>query len=201
MPDAAPSKDILDRDWSMEYTTCPTWGSIYNLVTSPTVEEWPRGIRIRDGKMYDDNLLCVPTDLMGPVIRAHHGYAGHPGASRLWHQLGRWYRFAHPRAAERCTQGIQRACEVCQACDPARAPYRCLLEATPVPPYLMDSVAVDLFAMPEVTHEGQVYDYMALCVDRQSGWIVATPHRFKGLTAEKVAKAMYTGISSGSRRW
>ena len=170
---------------------CPVWASVYTQVTSTSVDDWPKGIRILQGKIYDDRLLCVPTDLMGPIVRAHHADAGHPGASRLWHQLGRWYRFADAKAAERCTQGIQRACEVCQACDPARAPYRCLLEATPVPPYLMDSVAIDLFAMPEVKHEGQVYDYMALCVDRQSGWIMATPHRYKGLTAATVAKAMY----------
>ena len=60
-----------------------------------------------------------------------------------------------------------------------------------MPPFLMDSVAVDLFAMPSVTHEGHEYDYMAVCVDRQSGWMVATPHSGKGLTADKVATAMY----------
>ena len=54
----------------------------------------------------------------------------------------------------------------------------------------MDSVAVDLFAMPEVTFQGKVYDTMALAVDRESGWIVATPHLNKGLTADKVAKTM-----------
>ena len=55
----------------------------------------------------------------------------------------------------------------------------------------MDHVAVDLFAMPEITLEGKTYDTMALCVDRESGWIVATPHLNKGLTAEKVARTMY----------
>ena len=80
---------------------------------------------------------------------------------------------------------------MCQACDPARAPYRSLLEATPVPPLLMDSVALDLFAMPAVEHGGKTFDYMAVCVDRHSGWMVATPLQGKGLTAEVVAKAMY----------
>ena len=55
----------------------------------------------------------------------------------------------------------------------------------------MDSVSVDLFAMPEITFEGKPYDTMALVVDRESGWIVATPHLNKGLTADKVAKAVY----------
>ena len=39
----------------------------------------------------------------------------------------------------------------------------------------MDHVAVDFFAMLEITFEGQTYDTMVLCVDRESGWIVATP--------------------------
>jgi hypothetical protein len=32
---------------------------------------------------------------------------------------------------------------------------------------------------------------LALCVDRLSWWMVATPHLNKGLTAEKVAKEMF----------
>ena len=32
---------------------------------------------------------------------------------------------------------------------------------------------------------------MAVCFDKESGWIVAIPHLAKGRTAEKVAKAMY----------
>ena len=61
----------------------------------------------------------------------------------------------------------------------------------PSTPYLKDSVALVLFMMPEVTHEGVTYDVVILCVDRESGWIVAEPHRTKGLTGEKVAKCMY----------
>ena len=60
-----------------------------------------------------------------------------------------------------------------------------------MPPYLMDSVAIDLFAMPEVKHEVQVYEYMALCVDLQIGCIMSTPHRHKRLTAATVLKAKY----------
>ena len=55
----------------------------------------------------------------------------------------------------------------------------------------MDSVSVDLFSMPQVKFEGKTYNTIALCVDRESGWIVATPHRNEGLTSDKVAKAMY----------
>ena len=39
----------------------------------------------------------------------------------------------------------------------------------------MGTVAMDLFAMPEVTVEGETYDCVILDVDRHSGYIVAVP--------------------------
>ena len=39
----------------------------------------------------------------------------------------------------------------------------------------MRSVANDVFAMPEVTVEGETYDCVILAVDRHSGYIVAVP--------------------------
>ena len=39
----------------------------------------------------------------------------------------------------------------------------------------MRSVAMDVFAMPEVTLEGETYDCVILAVDRHSGYIVAVP--------------------------
>jgi hypothetical protein len=54
----------------------------------------------------------------------------------------------------------------------------------------MIHVAIDLFNMSSVKHEGNIYDTMAVCVDRHSGWIVAVPVQKKGLTGAKVAKAM-----------
>ena len=55
----------------------------------------------------------------------------------------------------------------------------------------MTSVSIDIFQMPHVTWDGEEYDAFAACVDRHSGWVVATPHRLRGLTAAKVAKLMY----------
>ena len=55
----------------------------------------------------------------------------------------------------------------------------------------MTSVALDIFNMPKAqSAEGATYDAMAVCVDRHSGWIVAVPCVYKGLTAAKVAQAM-----------
>ena len=54
----------------------------------------------------------------------------------------------------------------------------------------MASVAIDLFKLPTVRWEGKVYDTLAVCVDRHSGWIVAIPCLEKGLTGPKLAKEM-----------
>lgn len=65
------------------------------------------------------------------------------------------------------------------------------MEATPIMDGPMISVALDLFNMPKVQVAEKIYDAMAVCVDRHSGWIIAVPVLMKGLTAQKVALAMY----------
>ena len=57
-------------------------------------------------------------------------------------------------------------------------------------PRLMYSVCIDLFRLPPVTHEGEKFDTLAVCVDRHSGWIIAVPCLDKGLTGAKLAKMM-----------
>ena len=55
----------------------------------------------------------------------------------------------------------------------------------------MDSVCVDLFAMPTVEWKGQMFDNLAICVNWLSVWMVATTHLLKGLTAAKVAEEIF----------
>ena len=46
----------------------------------------------------------------------------------------------------------------------------------------MTSVAMDLFDMPTVDHEGAVFNVIVVCWDRHSGWVVAVPCKKQGLT-------------------
>ena len=55
----------------------------------------------------------------------------------------------------------------------------------------MFSVALDIFQLNKVTHQGKDYDCMVVCVDRHSGWIIAVPCLYRGLTGAKVANLMY----------
>ena len=41
--------------------------------------------------------------------------------------------------------------------------------------------------MPEVEHLGQNFDAFLMCVDRHSGWMIARPTQYDGLTGEKAA--------------
>jgi hypothetical protein len=187
--DAEP-RPVMEEDWGQAYDSCPRWGELVKQVNSST-GVWPKGVHFRKGRLYRDGLLCIPECLTQLVIRAHHAQVGHPGGERLWAELGRWYLFACEFKAKGYTARVQTECEICQVTESTRGSYRCHIESTPVPPYIMDSVSVDLFALPEVTHQGKVYDTLALCVDRHSGWVVATCHQNKGLTAADVGRAMY----------
>ena len=51
----------------------------------------------------------------------------------------------------------------------------------------MDSVGLDVFSLQPCTYQGQDIDALVVCVDRQSGWMIAMPTTKEGLTANKVA--------------
>ena len=120
----------------------------------------------------------------------HHSVVGHPGRERLWSEMQRRYLFADTDQAKNLALKARSQCGVCQACDKKRGPWKCHILSTPIHPFVMDSVAVDLFSMPAVEYEGNTYDTILVCVCQASGYILATPCLDKGLTAEKVCKIM-----------
>ena len=54
----------------------------------------------------------------------------------------------------------------------------------------MDHVALDLLKLPEEVYCGKRYDTVAICVDRLSGWLIATLHLAKGYSGREAALAM-----------
>ena len=140
--------------------------------------------------MLKDGVWCVPQGLTAKVLRAHHSVAGHIGGDRLLHDANRHHQFAIAEEAKRTAAEVQKKCDFCQAGEHPHQPLRLRITSTPIPPYPMTSVSIDLFTMRETEYDGVAYNVFAACVDRHSGWIVVTEHHTKGLTAEKVAKAM-----------
>ena len=54
----------------------------------------------------------------------------------------------------------------------------------PIPDQPMQTVAVDIFSMPEVQIGKEVFDCVVLCVDRHSGYIVAILALKKGVASQ-----------------
>ena len=183
----APPGSARDRDWSEWYKNCPKWGDTWNSLDIP--EHWPPEFKVIDNRLFLNNKECVPTALQHEVIRLGHEVKGHHGFERTWELLSRQYEWADARVAQECTRTINRECHTCQANDRPRNKYG-PIAYTPIPPAIMEHVALDIFNMPEVRIEGKRYDCMVVCVCRHSGWIVAVPELLSGLRGDLVAKAM-----------
>ena len=190
------NESVLDMDWGLEYENCPKWSDAWKRVNiaqqaSGSDAAWPTGFQLEKKRLIFDGRWCVPEGLTAKVLRAQHGETGHAGGERLLKEALRFFNFADERKALRISKETQRQCEICQACEHPHQPLKLRIEPHPIPPYIMTSVAIDIFRMPEIEHDGKMYNCFACCVDRLSGWMVTTPHHLRGLKASDVAKAMY----------
>ena len=101
------------------------------------------------------------------------------------------YVFSDPATVKDFSAKVSSQCEVCQVSRPLGSQQKSHIVPTPIHPHLMDSVAIDLFAMPEVTHGDQNFNQVVVYVDRFSGWVVAVPCCTPGWTADRVAREMF----------
>ena len=60
---------------------------------------------------------------------------------------------------------VRKGCSVCQSCNPDNRNVKGEAQWTPVPDQPMESVAMDVFSMPEVHIGKETFDCVALCVD------------------------------------
>ena len=82
---------------------------------------------------------------------------------------------------------VKKGCLVCQPCNPDDRNVKGEAQWTPIPDKPMESVAMDVWSMPEMHIGKEIFDFVVLCVDWHSGYIVAVPTRKKGLLAKEVA--------------
>ena len=129
----------------------------------------------------------------------HNAQLMHPGRDKLQKDLES--RFLFPPGYYAVLNRYCKACAICRATKhPDRStagnPVYTAISESP-----MRSVSMDVFAMPEVTVEGEVFGCVVLAVDRHSRYIVAvqgTKSKKKdqrdkqrvGLQAKTVAQAM-----------
>ena len=181
-------QELQTCDWDRAYRHCPKWQIKFGE-TQDAECDWPKGFQVREDRMYFEGKLCIPSSLQNPWIRGQHEFLGHVGPDRLWYSVEAKFEWADKVKAKKAVFDMMKQCDTCQAC---QRPVTLLgpMEPTFVPKHIIQSVAIDIFAMPKTEVEGVAYNCMEVCVDRHSGWIVAVPCLAEGLIASEVAKAM-----------
>ena len=143
-------------------------------MSAPSDDEWPEGLTEDGDKLFLKDKLLVPENQMEELIdHSHNAQLMHPGRDKMQQDLE--WRFKFPPGYYAI---LDKYCSDCAVCRATKSPnhstagnpvYTAILEAP------MRSVAMDVFAMLEVTVEGETYDCVILAVDRHSGYIVAVP--------------------------
>ena len=105
----------LQTGWKDFYEECPYW-SDYWVATQDASMEWPKAIKVFDGRMFWEEKLCVPMGLQKLWIRENHAALGHVGPTKLWPELRLRATFADTQTAEKFVGEVMKQCDTCQAC-------------------------------------------------------------------------------------
>ena len=193
-------RSVLTEDWSDDYAASEHWSKYWNAVSAPSDDEWPEGLTEDGDKLFLKDKLLVPENRVEELIdHWHNAQLMHPGRDKMQQDLEWHFKFPPGYYAI-----LDRYCSDCAVCRATKSPNHSTAGNpvyTAIPEAPMRSVAMDVFAMPEVTVEGETYDCVILAVDRQGGYIVAVPGKKSkkkdkkdkhgvGLQAKTVANAM-----------
>ena len=193
-------RSVLTEDWSDDYAASEHWSRYWNAVSAPSDNKWPEGLTEDGDKLFLKDKLLVPENRMEELIdHWHNAQLMHPGRDKMQQYLE--WRFKFPPGYYAI---LDKYCSDCAVCRATKSPNHSTAGNpvyTAIPEAPMRSVAMDVFAMPEVTMEGETYDCVILVVDRHNGYIVAVPGKKSkkkdkkdkhpvGLQAKTVANAM-----------
>ena len=188
-------RDIFNVDWSPWYQKCDTWGEIWRKHRSNNLNDlWERGIKFVDQggnlRMLVHEKIAIPKRLCLSALMNCHIVWGHPGQKRLAKEFHLNFAVGPNWNFRSMVKYTVEGCEICQSCEAPNWRATGPIEMTALIDAPMRSVCLDFFSMPSISYEGEEFDYLFLCVDRFSGWIVALPCNKKGMTAERAAKSM-----------
>ena len=169
-------------------------------MSAPSDDEWPEGLTEDGDKLFLKDKLLVPENRIEELIdHWHNAQVMHPGRDKMQQDLEWRFKFLPGYYAL-----LDKYCSDCAVCRATKSPNHSTAGNpvyTAIPEAPMRSVAMDVFAMSEVTVEGETYDWVILALDRHSGYIVAVPGKKSkkkdnkdkhgvGLQAKTVANAM-----------
>ena len=193
-------RSVLTEDWSDDYAASEHWSKYRNAVSAPSDDDWPEGLTEDGDKLFLKDKLLVPENRVEELIdHWHNAQLMHPGRDKMQQDLE--WRLKFPPGYYAI---LDRYCSDCAVCRATKSPNHSTAGNpvyTAIPEAPVRSVAMDVFAMPEVTVEGETYDCVILAVDRHSGYILAVPGKKSkkkdkkdthgvGLQAKTVANAM-----------
>ena len=183
-------ESCLHNDWTDDYAKSEAFEAEYRAVTDPDDgQKWPRGLTEEDGKLYRNGTLLVQESRVLELCEAWHHHMMHPGVKKQALDMQRRFEIDQI-GLYNAIKKVRKGCSVCQACNPDNRNVKGEAQWTPVPDQPMESVAMDVFSMPEVHIGKETFDCVVLCVDRHSGYGVAVPARKRGLLAKEVAVMM-----------
>ena len=193
-------RSVLTEDWSDDYAASDHWSRYWNALSAPSDDEWPEGLTEDGDKIVLKDKLLVPENRMEELLdHWHNAQLMHPSRDKMLQDLEWSFKFPPGYYAV-----LDKYCSNCAVCRATKSPNHSTAGNpvyTAIPEASMRSVAMEVFAMPEVTVEGETYHRVILAVDRHSGYIVAVPGKKSkkkdkkdkhgvGLQAKTVANAM-----------
>ena len=177
-------ESCLQDDWTDRYAKCEAFEAEYRAVTDPDDgQKWPKGLTEEDGKVYRNGKLLIPESGLLELCEAWHHHMMHPGVRRQALDMQRWFEIDQI-SLYNAIKKVRKGCSVCQACSPDNQKVKAEAQWTPVLDQPMESVAMDVFSMPEVHVGKETFDCVVLCVDRHSGYVVAVPAHKKGVACQ-----------------
>ena len=192
-------ESCLQDDWTDNYAKSEAFDSEYRAVTDPDDgQKWPKGLTEEDGKLYPNGKLLVPESRVLELCEAWHHHMMHPGVKKQALDMQRWFEVDDIGLYNAIKQ-VQKGCSVCQACSPDSRSHQGEAQWTPIPNQPMESVAMDVFSMPEVHIGKEAFDCVVLCVDRHSGYVVAVPAGKMGVASKGGCR--HDDLSLADRLW
>ena len=161
-------QSVLMEDWSDDYANSDHSLTIWNAVSAQTDDDWPEGLtEDRDKLFLKDNLLVPENRLEDLMDHWHIAQLMHPGRDELPKDLESRFLFSPGYYAL-----LNRYCKACAVCRATKHPNWSTAGNTvytAIPESPMRSISMDVFAMPKVTVEGEVFYCDILAVHRHSG--------------------------------
>ena len=162
----------------------------------PSDEDWPERLTEGGDKLFLKDKLLVPENRVEDLIDDwHNAELMHPGRDKMQKDLESMFLFSPG-----CYAILNRYCKACAGCRATKHRNRSTAGSplyTAIPESPKRSISMDVFTMPKITVEGEVFD----CVFWQSIATADTSWRFRAKNTRKKTRGTSTEWGCGPKPW